>query len=401
MLQQVLVQHLVDTPDDYRWGVVNDKGQWEDQPQQGDKAALLSSLQSLQLSIVLVIPGEKVVTTSVVYNAAEKRHFRQLLPYQLEEQIIGNVEDLHFVTGPMTTDSSVVAYVDDAWFAETVAWYQEQGLIISRCVADFQLLTPGFNQWVIWSMESRALCFHSSGLGFSTGHKALQPLLDDVLDDTHADIQLYGNSEQLLDNLVKCLPDSLRPQATRCTGKPVLDLLGNSGINFCQGPYAEKLPLKQWWQASRIYITLSVATLLVFVAVNLLEIFQLKNRQQAIEQQIEQRYRQVAPEGVMVDPVKQLQRRLGTTDNGASKSQATYLISAAAPAIKAENINITALTYDNDSQELRLTIEAKAFSAIEKLRKQLQTADLQAELKRSDNSDDSVRARLHILRVEN
>ena len=106
MVKQVLVQLLANTHNDYCWGIVNDKGQWGEQPHKGDKAELLSSLQATQLPIVLVIPGEKVVTTRAAYNAAEKRHFRQLLPYQLEEQIIGDVEDLHFVI--QTLDALIV-----------------------------------------------------------------------------------------------------------------------------------------------------------------------------------------------------------------------------------------------------------------------------------------------------
>ena len=396
MLKQALVQLLPDTPDHYRWGIVNDKGQWENPPNTGDKAALLPSLQTVQLPIVLVIPGEKVVTTRVAYHAAEKRHFRQLLPYQLEEQIIGDVEDFHFAIGPLQTDSAIVTYVDDSWFAETIAWYEDHGFTISRCVADFQLLKPRANQWIIWSKGPRILCRHGSGLGFAINRHALQPVLDDLLNDDDQDIQLYGDSEQALDDLTNCLPESVRPQASRYTGEPVLNLLANDGVNFCQGSYAPKLPLNQWWRASRTSAILAVAALVAFIGVNLLEVFQLKDRQQLVKQQIEESYRTVAPQGAMVDPVKQLQRTLGATDIAVNSSQAVYLIALAAPAIKAQDIDIRTLAYNNNDQSLQLTIEAKTFSDIETLRKQLQNNGLQAQLKRSDSSDNTVQARLYI-----
>ena len=396
MVKQVLVQLLPDTPDNYRWGIVNEKGQWENPPNTGDKATLLSSLQTEMLPIVLVIPGEKTVATRVAYHAAEKRHFRQLLPYQLEEQIIGDVEDFHFAIGPLQTDSAIVIYVDDAWFAETIAWYESHGFTISRCVVDFQLLTPDADQWIIWSTGPRVLCCHGSGLGFAINCHALQPVLDDLLNEDDQDIQLYGDSEQTLDDLTKWLPESVRLQASKSTGEPVLDLLGNDGVNFCQGPYAPKLPLNQWWRASRTSAILAVAALAAFIAVNLLEVFQLKDRQQIVKQQIEKSYRAVAPQGAMVDPVKQLQRKLGATDIDVNSSQAIYLISLAAPAIEAQDIDIRTLAYNNNDQSLQLTIEAKAFRDIETLRKQLQNNGLRAQLKRSDSSEDTVQARLYI-----
>ena len=46
MVKQVLVQHLADTSGDYRWGVVNDEGQWDEQPVKGGQAVLLTSLQA-------------------------------------------------------------------------------------------------------------------------------------------------------------------------------------------------------------------------------------------------------------------------------------------------------------------------------------------------------------------
>ena len=176
----------------------------------------------------------------------------------------------------------------------------------------------------------------------------------------------------------------------------MLDLLGNDGVNFCQGSYAPKLPLNQWWRASRTSAILAVTALAAFIAVNLLEVFQLKDRQQIVKQQIEKSYRAVAPQGAMVDPVKQLQRRLSAADIAVNSSQAVYLISLVAPAIKAQDIDIRTLAYNNNDQSLQLTIEAKTFRDIETLRKHLQNNGLLAQLKRSDSSDNTVQARLYI-----
>lgn len=427
MPKQVLVQRVANDPESYYWGIVDDKGQWQDSPSTGDKAALLSSLERIQLPIILVIPGEKVVVTRVNCRAAEKRHFLQLLPYQLEEHIVSDVENLHFATAPLTVGAIVVAYIDDLWFAEMLAEYRDRGFSVGRCVADFQLIAPAADQWIIWSAGSRILCAHSSGLGFAAHRRLLQPLLAHLFNEAHApqahsqtaaannaaaaddqpqasaqnnaadEIQLYSDSKESLDHLIQCLPDNVRAQAVECPGEPPLDRLGRRGIDFCQGPYEHRLPLGHWWRSSRTGVFLAIAALAAFIAVNLLEVFQLTNQQQQIKQRIEQQYRRVVPQGAMADPVKQLQRRLGATDTTASNnSQVMYLLSVTAPAIKAQAITITTLAYHDKNKELRLNIEAKAFSAIESLRKQLQTDGLQAQLKRSHSADNSVRARLHI-----
>jgi len=427
--EQMLVQLLANSKGEnqYRWGVINSQGQWNERPHSGDEAALLADLTKQSLPVALVIPGDKVVLQRVGYSEKEKRHLRQLLPYQLEESVIGDVENLHFAVGDMSGGQATVAYIDDEWFGDLINRLRESNVSVQRCVTDFQLLAVEAGQWLLWLVGDRILANHASGIGFSIYRHLAEPLMKELFsaqsreeqkepvdddaeeDTTHAvvgfegidakNIYLYADNEESLNYLQQQLPEEAQDYIVeRTESKPPLTFFADVGVNLCQGPYAKRLPLDQWWQAWRSVAVLSLVAVSAFFAVTLFDVYQLKNQQTKNQQAIEASFRTAIPQGRMTgDPVRQLRNKLGKSDKSAAKSsQAVYLLSLVAPVLKERTIDLTTLAYNNGDNELRINIEADSFGAIEQLRKQLSDQGLQAELQNSSRNGAKHKARLRI-----
>jgi general secretion pathway protein L len=80
---------------DFRWCWCDAQGNSQTTIR-GDQAALQSAItaqkQTATQSTIetwLILPGEKLVTRELDYNEKEKKHLRNLLPFQLEESLIG------------------------------------------------------------------------------------------------------------------------------------------------------------------------------------------------------------------------------------------------------------------------------------------------------------------------
>jgi len=63
--------------------------------------------------IIVIVPAEDVLLTQVKMPKLTRHRLRQALPYALEEQVLGEVTDLHFAMGPYQPDETVpVAIID-------------------------------------------------------------------------------------------------------------------------------------------------------------------------------------------------------------------------------------------------------------------------------------------------
>lgn len=131
-----LVVSINSTADYFRWCWLGD----DCAPAAGDLAALRTALGDVAQQAWLLLPGAKVVTRRLEYTEKEKKHLRNLLPFQLEESVVGDVEDLHVALGAATAGKVTLAYTDKEWLKAIFAQFANIGLEITRCWARPQLL---------------------------------------------------------------------------------------------------------------------------------------------------------------------------------------------------------------------------------------------------------------------
>ncbi len=393
----------------YRWGSVESLSDWQD-AQRGGEEELMAWLQRSQQAVVLIIPSEKVVCHHVPFDEKNNRHFLKALPYEIEDHVMGDVEELHFAVGVKQAPQATIAYVNQQWFTEFLQKFIDQDVDIIRCIADFQLLTTAADEKVFWFKRDRLLAHTPDGLGFSTSQDLAPIVLQNILANNEHKLTVYMTDDVYQPNTtissrtaedyddVKLLFHTLATDA-ECefhTTPPSLSINNSQNINFCSGLYRKKLPVAQWFKEFRGVAMLAVATIATFFVVNIVDATSLSSANKKKRQEIEQAYRTVIPRGVVNDPVRQLTRKLGRSSSNEKPSQAVYLLSIVAPAVQGLGVDMSTINYNNKNRQMSINVQANSFNDVEKLRSEIASKGLNAQLLSSNAVDDKYQARLRI-----
>lgn len=388
---------------DYQWGYA-DTGLLSRDVMQGSEEQLIEWLKAqAQTSITLIIPGEKVVARQVDYNEKEKRHFIKMLPYEIEDDIIDDVESLHFSVGLKRQGQATIAYLDDAWFSNIWHFFTDLEYDIIRCIPDFQLIKPEPGRISLRFEPQRVQAHTDSGIGFSCSRTLAPLLLPGFLEQAPENVSLsvYMNDKHndedgsRVSNLLNTIAPERRSEFYY--REPTVSVMNSQAINFCHGQYGKTISQAQWIKECRGVAILAIVTVFIFLGVNFFDIYQLQQKNQQARQNIESVYRSVIPRGVVNDPIRQMRRKLNQGNATSNEpSQAIYLLSIVAPIIKTLHVDLSAVNYSNKDRLMRLNVQADSFKAVEKLRTDIVAKGLHAELLSSNAIDQKFQARLSI-----
>ncbi|MGS2718577.1 type II secretion system protein GspL [Eionea flava] len=404
-------------------------------------AWLPSTVAANNTDIVFVIPGAKVAVQQVPYHEREKRHFIKMLPYAVEDSVIDDVDDLHFAVGQKTESQATIAYVNQQWFEQALAFFEANGQSVARSVIDFQCLQRADNTSTLWFNGDQVIANSHTGSGFSTNtslaNNFLRGLLNSSLpnkmteeskEDSVDKIALSGNPsdndiaynvyvadvepapsiEQAESTPLKT-PYSVE-QVTRTfhtlapeihsefhTQLPPLSLNNPHMINFCSGDYAPKKKSSGRGISWSLVGGVGLITILLFFVSNGLDIYLTQQKIAAQEQKIESLVRQVIPEGVIRDPIRSLTNKLDdVAGSGEQASQVVRMLSNVAPVVQSLDIELLTINYKHKEKTLRLSVQANTFNIVEQLRESIEAKGLRAELLSSNAIDNKFQARLRI-----
>ncbi len=385
-------------PDGCRWALIG--RQATPDFSMGDQAEAIEWALQMIAPVVLVIPGEQVVVRRVPYSEKEKRHFAKLLPYELEEEIIENFEDLHFAISAIGETTATVAYINNDWFFNQWQAFSEAGVVVQRCLIDFQQLPVEENSITVWlSPEGQVLANTASGIGFSVTEKQAPIFLQGLLsEESEQTLTVYNVSEKLPEWLE---PIANHADATCIHAFPEMSLSQPQLINLCCGSYQYRPPLSDNIKGFKSVLIVAVAAIVSFIAVNWYAGASLQSQHAAQKQKIEALTRQVIPRGNINDPVTQLTQKLGQPESAKKEpSQLMYLLSRVSPVISELETVLISINYSDKDKSLRMSVQADSFDRIEGLRKAMIEKGLEEELLSSNAIDDQYQARLRINRVD-
>ena len=401
-----LVKEHIDVNGDiireFRWGDISDTQYMSSDFLSGDGDALLAAVEPQ--AVMLLIPGQKVVSISLPYNKKEERYLLSLLPYQIEDDVLGDVNDLHFtVSNNKDSDAVCAAYTDLAWLQSVIDWLSYNGLIVENCIADFQCLDVANSDFVIWFNEGQVWGHRVNGLGFNIDDSIAKLFLKDLFQNKQDDEVQESISVYIIDpETQKNVQENILPLKAYdfFVGAPSFNFHQDNHLDFIRGKLSKKLPIKQWWGEAKALSSLAAAALVVFFVTSFIDIYYLQQKQANVQDEIIENFREVVPSGSTSVPVRRLKAMLISGDSYQQSSQATYLLSKIAPALEKLSIDLTSLNYSNREQVLRLNIKVSAFSVVEQLRQNLEKQGVIAQLQNSNATDDGYQARLSVSLME-
>lgn len=382
--------------DHFRWCWLGIDGVPADEGASGDREALRAALGDKPAnpqSAWVILPGSRVNTRQLEYSDKEKKHLRNLLPFQLEDSVVGDVEDLHFALGTPADGKVAVAFADKTWLQAAFAELAALGIEVTRCwTAPLTLplaaeaVTDSYNHWTLGLYQDQIYLRYASTMGFSVSRQharmALQMLLrDQERLDNLPNLHLRAADEADLDILGELIPTELQGCIASQTLADEWSLdYSNSSIDLCQGDFSQRLPIERWWklwQPVAIFAGICVA---VYLGTLMFEIHKLGSENLQIRQQIEASARGVITQGRIVDAEKQLNTLLKQSQPIGQSASVMELLTLVLPQIAQEpNVVIKGIAYTAEAGELNISIQADSFSAFESLSENIRKQGLGAE----------------------
>jgi len=413
-MSEQLVISIDQTGERFRWCWLDAKREPDlARTGEGDIEQLANTLPPLPVQAWLIVPGTRVVTRELDYNEKEKKHLRSLLPYQLEETLIGDIDNFHFALGALRQGKVCIAWIEKAWLEAVYERLSDIGIEVTRSwsapltlpliasSADEPLAGVVDDHWTVQLNGNAALVRYASGLGFAieAAHlpQALNLLLTSQKRVDHLPLLHLRGSAEELEKLAELIPASLvdRVADQQTVNAWQLDYSDKS-INLGQGEFSQRLPVERWWRNWRLIAGFAGACLAVHLGIMLYQLHDFRKENIAIRQQIEATYRQVMPQGAYVDAERQLTGLVRELQPTGQSGNVVALLAQIFPHLNNDALIVRNIQYLGDTGDVNMQIQAGEFATIEKLRTDVENQGLNVELLSSSVQGSTHSARLKI-----
>lgn len=357
--------------------------------------------------ITLLVSAELVSLSSAGFEQHERKMLRQTLPYTLEDECVDDVDNLHFALGEVSADHVPLAVIDRQQLEDIIADNAQQQLDVQQLVCELQFIPLADNVWTLQIDDQRWLIRISADKAYAfdadTAALALQLLLDEQ-GQVPEQLIIYA----AIDNqaaIIAQLPELLKGVVnwheadywqTISEGFLQSQQARSPVINLLQGDYVRSLPWAKWWGFWRVAVILFLIVIAIQFASTLARLQIAKQKNVELRAQTEQAYRKAIPKGAVMDPEKQLSRKVNAMKGSGGDGLMVLLAQIAEVFSTIDGLSLQSLNYSEKQTEVRVTILAAGFNDVETARANLEKLGLKAELTGSSADDGKTRARLRI-----
>ncbi len=355
---------------------------------------------------VYVLSSLEVANNILEFTDKEKKHIYKAIPFLLEDELLSDADDLHYVFDEGREKNSLkVAAVDQQVLTRILEAMQSQHIKLTHCIAEHLFLPESDDHWQIFYRLNQFIiqADNDQCLTIEADHIALAlSLLSDDYAQLPSSVALITDSETDYEEAMKLMPAAMAPLIEK---KPVnyADMLQQQFVknhktwNFLTGSFAQA---KQWLSMLKPWRWVGLSLVAVFtlnMGLMMAELGQLKDQYAEIESQMDAVFREVQPKGKIVDHRKQLERQLkalGSANAGQPFIQRFEQIGRILAEHKVQSLN--ALNYDMSKSEMRLDFIVQDYAVIESIMTALNASGLKAEIQNSNAQGDQLRTRLRI-----
>ena len=351
---------------------------------------------------LVLIPGELVLLTSVRIPSRQMRQIKQALPYQVEELIAENIEDVHLALPPFKPEANAampVAVVRHHLLIDWLDQLYQHGIKADRVCPD-SLTVP-------WRLHSRSffvggerVVFRSERYGAQVFFKSqtgayLQLLKRQLAADELGAVPRYvvasgpedSDAARALQQAIAAefgVEVELSEYAESATEVLAAEAVRNadSAINLLQGGYAVQQvgDGAQWLRTVKV----AAAALAVYAAVTVASGIWFSWQAGVVEKQTFAYYHELFPqERRVVSPRKQMQAHLG---GGGVKASPLPLLTKTALGLRSDlsahdgAMQLDELRYDQQHDDLQLQLRAPTLEVLDHVKQQLGGVGLQVDI---------------------
>jgi general secretion pathway protein L len=329
---------------------------------------------------IVIVPAQDVLLTQVVMPKLGRDRLLQALPFAMEEQLIDDVENLHFAVGPYLTDSFPVAVVAKQKMA---LWIDTLKKINLKPAAIFPLnfVLPyeenpqKENFWVANSYDHISTVRTGKFSGFGCDESNLDVLLDSQKKENITIVRSTDSEIKLLENNFKFIDDS-------------------PPINLLQGDFRGKRKSSQTksiWKIAGILTAVFVG--LLFLS-NAISFFILYRQENIIQNDMIKIYKRNFPQATeMVSPRSKMEQKLKKVVTDQSKNNFLILLGLIGKSLS-ETKGIYFQHLEFRENQLTLELSASSFDDLDAFTKSLTNQGLSVNRQNAAVAGTQVKASL-------
>ncbi len=350
------------------------------------------------LRTTLIIPGEHVLLLSITLPKASLAQLRKAVPYALEEQLIDDVDDLHFVLSQQSASGEIkVGVIKKTVLRDLLQRCEALGLFPEVAIPDYLALPLVPDAWHVYLDDRRALIRQADLQGLSVGAEALLDVLrlelpKKIMID-YDDANEYFDVESLNELNIEMEFAAVHEFSMELFLKGLSQNKPN--FNLLQAEFVMKKAASREGKRWKLAGFLIATWFAVWLVGHTVEYFVLKHRLANLQSQVKAMYLQVFPnaQGV-IDPQLRIQRLLNQVQNGQNGAEFLNLLTQVGSEIQELKLNVTISSFSYRDHILTLSLSTTNFEVLSNLTQALQQQGLTVRQDNAATQGANVTARL-------
>ncbi len=401
MKKRLLLQANTAT-ETWRWLYFTESGQPSLPARDGQLDELEAELAQTSAEVVLLVPSADVVLRRIAFTPEERRHVLKTARFDLEEQLISDVDELHFAYAKPGDAALDVAVVEQHKMQSWLEPLQQLPINVVAVLSTQMALPLSQHDWVV-TPEGNGLSVKTGALqGFSAPFDSAQLAWDlctrkfDELPDT---IRVFADPQLLEERILPTMPPALAERVEARPGTWWSEVswanLVKAPLNLLQGEFSPSVAWGKLWNFWRVALILLGSAALLQTGVAFARNVKLENENLRLRQEISAVYQEAFPNSPVTDPEKQMRSKLKRLQTGAQSTNFLPLFYQTSETLSEfGDLKLLSINFDSRADELRADLVAKKFQDLDRVREALGKQAIDAQLVNSNSVDEGVRARM-------
>ncbi len=368
-----------------------------------------ASLQAAGARTIVIIPGSTVLLGHARIPSRNRQRILSALPFMLEDQLISDIDQLHFAIGDRDVNGVVNTAVIDrtvmnTWLARLRSFDIEPDVLVPDilCV----VLTPG--HWTLFQDQDHSLLRTGVQSGAAIDNENLATItgifLEEAGEHSPDEIDCICRENQPvpladLDDTVKLSIQALDVDALSFLARGYDE---KTVINLLQGEYSRHEQLGKLWRPWIPALALLAILIIINGGITIVDSFQLSKSQALLTKNIEKIYLDTFPDARrVVNPKVQMQRRLTALRSGGGAFGSDFLdiLKSSGQVINSTaGLELQRFSYREGRLDIALTIND--LQALDQLKQRLaDNAKLNVEIQSATARNGKVEARIQLKRT--
>ncbi len=355
--------------------------------------------------VIVSIPAEHVLLLDIVIPGRNRQRLHNAVPYAVEEQLIDDVDGLHFALSPQANNNQyTVAVIDREKFIGMQKLLNNAGLHPHVILPDVLSLAYKEQNWVVLDSGERQFVRADRYHGFVTNKDGIHNLLAVSLREAKQkprliEVRVPAGSDMDWPESIEDIPIVKKEYEQEVTVLLACDYDAQTSINLLQSEFSRRENISRhfrpWYSAAAL-----LAVWLVWQGgLNVFQYYQLSAQNTALKKQVEEVYRKTFPGARRVVnaslQMKQKLKGLRKKTGKSTISMSEMLVAATPILMESKGLKINKLRYQDGKLDLEL--ELKDLQSLDKVKEKLaKRQDWKVVIQSASSHKDKVESRMQI-----